>query len=97
MIQPGLFTDDPKPLPFGGTTYDPQKDGKRLTTMFHRVLEVMRSGEWFTLGKLQELVGGSEAGISARVRDLRKPEFGGYDVERRRVGDSGLFEYRIKR
>ena len=54
-------------------------------------LDVQRRGRKFWLSPM---VGGSEAGISARLRDLRKPRFGGYTVERRRV-DGGLFEYRI--
>lgn len=91
-LQQTLFD---KPLPFGGQTYDLAKDGERLTGQFYRVRDLMLTGEWYTLGKLQELVGGSEAGISARVRDLRKPAFGGYEVERRRV-EGGLYEYRIK-
>lgn len=91
-MQPTLFE---KPLPFAGQTYDYEKDCKRLTGQLQRVREAMKSGEWFTLSKLQGIVGGSEAGISARIRDLRKASFGGYNVERRRVAESGLWEYRI--
>lgn len=54
----------------------------------------MLRGGWWSLRELHNLAGGSEAGISARLRDLRKPRFGGYQVERRRV-EGGLFEYRI--
>jgi hypothetical protein len=90
-MQPTLFE---KPLPFAGVTYDYEKDCKRLTGQLHRVREAM--GEWFTLTRLQILVGGSEAGISARIRDLRKPAFGGYTIERRRI-EGGLWMYRLKK
>jgi hypothetical protein len=56
----------------------------------------MLDGTWRTLEGIRSTVGGSEAGISARLRDLRKPRFGGYGVERRRVS-GGLFEYRVLR
>lgn len=93
--QPQLFTDSVPSLPFGGKTYDAKLDERRLTGQLHRVYEAMKSGEWFTLSKLQSITGGSEAGISARIRDLRKPAFGGYTIERERVS-GGLFRYRLK-
>jgi hypothetical protein len=34
------------------------------------------------------------SGLSARVRDLRKARFGGYEVERKRIA-GGLWAYRI--
>lgn len=89
--QPTLFD---KPLPFAGVTYSYEKDCKRLTGQLHRVFNAMKGGEWFTLGELKDLVGGSEAGISARIRDLRKPSFGGYKVDRRRR-EGGLWEYKL--
>ena len=82
---------------FGGDTYDPFYDEDRLTTQLGRVYRAMRSGDWFTLGELADLARGSEASVSARLRDLRKPECGGHTVERRARGDRGrgLFEYRM--
>ena len=54
----------------------------------------MRGGHWWTLRQLVERCGGTEASISARLRDLRKLKHGGHTVERKRVKD-GLFVYRI--
>jgi hypothetical protein len=54
----------------------------------------MADGNWRTLGQIAALVGGSEASVSARLRDLRKKRFGGYDIERKHVGD-GLWSYRM--
>lgn len=90
-------------LPFDGDTFDPKKDGARLTGQLKKVMELMRDGEWRTLAEIQAKVGGSEAGVSARLRDLRKQKFGTHMVERRRVhrGDMGpdecvgVWEYRV--
>lgn len=75
-------------------TLDMQKDGARLRTQMDRVRSIMGSGEWFTLNVLALCTGGSEAGVSARIRDLRKE---GRTVERRRIpGENGLWEYRLE-
>ena len=91
-----LFGDDERYDDFDGETFDPKEDGERLTGQLARVRNQMADGRWFTLNYLASLVGGSEAGVSARIRDLRKPKFGGYRVERRRVpGERGVWEYRL--
>ena len=66
----------------------------------HAVEKVLLDGQWHTIPQialaLRKLsIACREAGVSARIRDLRKPRFGGYNVERRRAGKDGLFEYRI--
>lgn len=82
---------------FDGATFSPILDGKRLTTQFDRVRALMLDGGWRTLQEVAAIAGGSEAGVSARIRDLRKPRFGALVVERRRRGDgkSGVHEYRL--
>lgn len=56
--------------------------------------------EWLTLSEIQEKlldvynIQASESGISARIRDLRKPEFGGHTIERR-ARSGNLYEYRM--
>lgn len=81
-------------LHFDGETYEPKFDQARLSGQLGKVEDLMLRGGWWSLRELHNLAGGSEAGISARLRDLRKPRFGGYQVDRRRV-EGGLFEYRI--
>lgn len=81
-------------MPFDGETYDRAIDGPRLKGQLDRVRAYMRAHSWVTLEDLQRACGGSQAALSARVRDLRKAKFGGFDVERRRRSD-GLWEYRI--
>jgi hypothetical protein len=78
---------------FDGITYDHDRDHSRLTTMLTRVQAIMTDDGWHTLAELAERTGGSEAAVSARLRDLRKRKFGGHTVERRYLHD-GLWEYR---
>lgn len=79
---------------FDGATFDPALDKVRLTGQLERVQRLMADGQWRTLKEIQAVVGGSEAGLSARLRDIRKPRFGGRNVERRRRSVS-LWEYRV--
>lgn len=93
--------------PLFAETTNPRDDGKRLRTLFVNVRDFMlgqlpgvntqRVPRWWTLAEIVEHVGGSEASVSARLRDLRKPQFGAFVVERRRRGEPkrGLFEYRV--
>jgi hypothetical protein len=87
----------PSPLPlfaFDGDTYNSKRDHKRLKRQLDSVHELMRDGQWRSLRTIADLCGGSEASISARLRDLRKVKYGGLTVERRHaVG--GIWEYRV--
>lgn len=87
------------PVPFSGYTYCRELDEARLTSLLHKVLwSLLRNGSWWTLAQLRARCGGSETGISARIRDLRKTEFGGFTINRRRrpgAERSGLWEYRL--
>ena len=82
---------------FDGVTYKRDRDGDRLGAQLHAVKQYMLSlkGTWRTLPEIARLVGYPATSVSARLRDLRKEKFGGYNVERRYVGD-GLWEYRVK-
>jgi len=87
---------------FDGETYDPAYDKNRLKRQLGRVFETMRGGLWRSLSDIEHSlrstlnVSVSEASISARLRDLRKKQHGGYIVERRaRDRAKGLFEYRL--
>lgn len=80
---------------FDGPVLDSELDDGRLLKQIERVYSVMQSGAWWSLSNIGSATGFPEASISARLRDLRKPWWGGHDVTRRRVGDSGLYEYRL--
>jgi hypothetical protein len=80
---------------FDGKTYNPALDKHRLNKQLGRVFEVLKDGQWHTLGEIEKRTGDPQASISARVRDLRKPRFGSFNVEHNRVIE-GLWQYRIK-
>lgn len=82
---------------FDGEAIEPGLDDARLGRQLAGVLAALSRGGWWTLAELTAVAGGSEAGVSARVRDLRKTRFGGHVIERRRRGDPtrGLHEYRL--
>lgn len=85
--------------PFDGDTFDPEHDGERLGTLLSAVFELMRDGQWRTLAEIREELGrGSEASLSARLRDFRKEKHGGHLVHRRRVGEpsDGLYQYQLE-
>jgi len=61
------------------------------------VWSIIRDGRWRTFEEINALLGNrySEAGISARLRDFRKRQFGSHAIERRvRAGSNRLYEYR---
>lgn len=85
-------------MTFGGGTFDPKLDGGRLKALFDRALALMSDGQWRTLAQVHEQIGGTEASVSARLRDFRKIEFGGYCMESLRdpkQGRRGLWWYRL--
>lgn len=79
---------------FDGATFDQQRDGARLTSQLERVRTFMGDGRWRTLAEIADAIGGTEPSASARLRDLRKDKFGGYQVERAYV-ENGLWQYRV--
>ena len=82
---------------FDGETFDQELDGKRLTSQLEQVFRLMVDSKWRTLSEISGVTGGSESGVSARLRDFRKSRFGSHEVQRRRKGQgrSGLWEYRL--
>ena len=83
-----------QPSLFDGPGLVPALDDERLDTQLARVYHALKNSGWWTLADLAKYSGGSEAGVSARIRDLRKPRFGGYSIARRRRTDT-LWEYRM--
>lgn len=78
----------------GGTISEDPDAPVRLTGQMLRVVRAVANGEWWTLHDLAVAAEGTEAAVSARLRDLRKPRMGSNTVERRLVRP-GLFEYRV--
>lgn len=79
---------------FGGATFQEDRDGARLFGQLREVFTLMCDGQWRTIEQIALVVNGTEAGISARLRDLRKKRYGGHTVERQYVG-KGLWRYRL--
>ena len=92
-IQQDLFNKPFEPH-FDGETYEPEKDWRRLTSQLGRVYQCMKDGKWRGLREISEISGGSEASVSARLRDLRKERFGCHVVNRKRVC-KGFFNYQL--
>jgi hypothetical protein len=67
---------------------------RKGSRQFIAVREEMLDGQWKDLDQLVQIAGGTTASVSARVRDLRKKDFGGYIVETRNLG-GGYWQYRI--
>lgn len=78
-------------------TLEAALDMERIGRLLDRVRNLMLDGRWRTIPEICDEVGGSETGVSARLRDLRKPAHGAFRVEYRRRGEAGrgLFEYRV--
>lgn len=82
---------------FDGETFDAELDEDRLSKQLHRVRQLMRDHKWRTLHEISSVVEAPAQSVSARLRDLRKKKFGGFEVKRRRRGDpkSGVWEYQM--
>lgn len=80
---------------FDGPAYIPDRDDPRLTAQIGRIFALMRDGKWRTLAEVANACGAPEPSVSAQLRHLRKPRFGGHTVERRHDG-GGRYSYRLK-
>lgn len=80
-----------------GETYSSLFDYDRLNDQARRVFDALMRGGWYTLQELADITGDGTPSISARIRDLRKAEFGGLTVERQHRGNpvDGLYEYHL--
>ena len=87
----------PKPKRFDGATILEQPDApERLSGLWERVHAYVMEHPSVELWELAEATGGSEASVSARLRDLRKERFGRHEVERSYQG-SGVYRYTVQR
>jgi len=78
-----------------GPTYEAAVDGDRIRTQMDVVKGFMlRATTWMTLAEIEDALEFPQASLSAQLRHLRKPRFGGYDVRKRRRSP-GTWEYRV--
>jgi hypothetical protein len=89
MTQYELFGGDLEPE-------DPERLGRQLKA----IRQIMSDGEWRTFKEIQTIlateydIAADSPGISARLRDFRKPQFGGHDLQKYKVAN-GLWKYRV--
>lgn len=87
--QPSLFG-----IPQAGT-FDSVVDGPRVASQLARIEALMDDGTWRTLAAIAAHIGAvSEAGVSARLRQLRNERGRTVDRKRAKPG-SGLYLYRV--
>lgn len=77
-----------------GPAYDATIDKVRIDSQMRRVLDAMIAGDWVSLRELSFLTNDPESSVSAQLRHLRKPRFGGFIIEKRRR-TTGTWEYRL--
>lgn len=80
---------------FNGSDYEPRRDDTRLAGQQARIRDLMVDGRWRTLREIADATGAPEASVSAQLRHLRKPRFGGWLVEKTHLG-RGLYRYRLR-
>lgn len=86
----------PRPnVAFDGSTYSEQRDYQRLEKLIDRVHAFMSDGQWHTIPEIADACGGTQTSCSARLRDLRKDQRGGFKVDAEHVHD-GLWRYRVR-
>lgn len=79
------------PFAFDGPDFDPERDQARLTGQLLDIFDLMKDGKKRTVEEIAERTGHPETSVSAQLRHLRKPRFGGYCVERTRVGNTSYY------
>jgi len=78
-----------------GPDFDQARDGARLGAQLQRVRDLMLDGQARTVAEIAALTGDPEPSVSAQLRHLRKPRFGGHNVRKRVRTAPALYEYFI--
>ena len=81
-------------MTFHGSDYVPSRDRARLTSQLEAIRQVMSDGQFRTLGEIEQATGAPQASVSAQLRNLKKPRYGGYRLEKAYQG-RGLYRYRL--
>ena len=59
------------------------------------VRQIMADGLWHTIAELADRTGFKATGVSARIRDLRKKQYGPHTIERPPTKDRSVYAYRL--
>lgn len=60
-----------------------------------RIARILADGQWRNARAIARRLHLSTAGVTARLRDLRKDEFGGHVIQLRRPERPGVYDYRL--
>jgi len=80
---------------YNGPCYIPEFDLDRLNGQILRVFNVMKDGRWRTLNQIAVQTGDPSPSVSAQLRHLRKEKFGGFNVKKHRIQETGLWLYQL--
>jgi len=94
MNQHAALDIDHKTARFNGPDYDSARDNIRLTSQTSRIFALMRDGKPRSLTEISVSTGDPESSVSAQLRHLRKPRFGGHTVTKQHFG-RGLYKYAL--
>lgn len=75
----------------GGDGIVREQDVRPLKKGVQLIYDIMKDGKWHTIPELRNRI--HQEGADRRMRELRQA---GITVEKRRVGDSRIWEYRIQ-
>jgi hypothetical protein len=79
-----------------------EQKAPHVDTLNGIVLRLLQDGGWWTPWGLCNWIASntgyliSDSSATARIRDLRKPQYGSHVIEKRRPENSNAFEYRLK-
>lgn len=79
---------------FDGADYQPDRDRRRLRGQIKRIFDLMKDGRYRSLDEIASITGDPHASVSAQLRNMRKPKFGGHIVNRRYI-NNGLYQYQL--
>lgn len=84
-------------ITFDSESYCDEIDYKPLRGQLALIFALIKDGEYRTLADIVDECGGRIKSTAARLRDLRKPEYGSYIVDKKLVeGKKTTWEYAIK-
>lgn len=73
---------------------DPATNPVRNDTVIGRTFEVLKDGQWHTLADINNVTGDSPARIASRIRELRMPMYGNYNIDTQQVS-AYVWKYKI--
>jgi hypothetical protein len=83
-----------------GPAFEGRIDRARIVKQHEEIRSWMLVRNWHTLNEIESALGFPQSSISAQLRHLRKKQFGGYLVDKRRRVErgfvTGTWEYRVR-